>query len=182
MRNRGNWMQTASGRAYWPTAPRPEDVAIDDIAHALSNLCRYGGHCRKFYSVAEHSVHVSRIVPREHALVALLHDATEAYCVDVPRPLKAALPDYQAVEALNWEAIATHFGLELEMPACVKEADTAMLLAEQRALMGPTPEGLVWAAGSEGLAVPDVEIECWPPTVARQEFVHRFCNLLARLA
>lgn len=72
-------MQTFSGALYWPMDPRPEDVNILDIAHSLSMQCRYTGHVSKFYSVAEHSVHVSNIVPKELAMCGLLHDATEAY-------------------------------------------------------------------------------------------------------
>lgn len=65
---RGDWIQTFTGRRFWPLDPRPEDVCIEDIAHALSLKCRFGGHCTRFYSVAEHSVHVSNYVPAEFAL------------------------------------------------------------------------------------------------------------------
>src|ERR1039457_118422 len=79
---------TFSGLRFWPLDPNPEKILIDDIAHALAHQCRFGGHASRFYSVAEHSVHVSRLCPPEDALWGLLHDASEAYLVDLPRPLK----------------------------------------------------------------------------------------------
>jgi hypothetical protein len=85
---RGDWMQTFTGRAFYPLDPRPEDIDPVDIAHALSLICRYGGHSSRFYSVAEHCVLMSHAVAPEHALWALLHDATEAYLGDMIRPLK----------------------------------------------------------------------------------------------
>src|SRR5437868_2917508 len=120
---KGGWMQTSSGVAYYPLDPLPGDINIEDIAHALSNLCRFGGHCRRFYSVAEHSILVSRVVPRQHALQGLLHDATEAYMVDVPRPLKVELDNYARIEDLNWRCIAAVFGVPYEMHESVKRAD-----------------------------------------------------------
>jgi len=112
----GGWSQSAGGRPFWACDPRPEDVHLDDIVHALSHLCRYGGHCRKFYSVLEHSVLVSMVVPTEHARDALGHDFTEAYVVDVPRPLKRALKDYAAIEWRNWVAICSALGFSVVRP------------------------------------------------------------------
>lgn len=85
---RSDWMQTYTGRVFWPLEPRPEDVDIVDIAHALANLCRYGGHSKVFYSVAHHSVLVSQIVPPADALWGLMHDSAEAYVIDLIRPIK----------------------------------------------------------------------------------------------
>ena len=84
----GNWMQTFSGRQFWPMDPKPEDVCILDIANSLGKICRYNGHCKKFYSVAEHSYYVSKYVEPQNALWGLLHDASEAYMCDLIRPLK----------------------------------------------------------------------------------------------
>jgi hypothetical protein len=165
-------MQTYTGRAYWPLDPRPEDVTVEDIAHSLSMQCRYGGHSKLFYSVAEHSALVSQLVPPEHALVALMHDATEAYVIDVPRPLKAMLPDHARLEELSWRAIAERFGLPAELPACVRKADNDILLAEGRALMhdAPMPRGI------EG-EVTKVQIMCLPPFLAKELFLNRFADL-----
>jgi uncharacterized protein len=84
----GDWIQTYTGKQFWPLSPLPEDIVIEDIAHALSMQCRFGGHVRTFYSVAQHSVHVSLLVEPQYALWGLLHDAAEAYLVDLPRPIK----------------------------------------------------------------------------------------------
>jgi hypothetical protein len=97
----GDFMQTYTGRQYWPMDPRPHEVYIEDIAHSLSLQCRYAGHCIKFYSVAEHSVLIARHLAAtrapEVAFAGLLHDAPEAYCVDIPRPLKPYLTNYKAI-------------------------------------------------------------------------------------
>lgn len=136
----GDWGLTATGRRFWPLDLRPEDISINDIAHSLSNLCRFGGHCLDFYSVAEHSVYVSYVVPPEHALPGLMHDATEAYVTDVPRPLKRGLGAvYEEIEAGAWRAICAAFALPLELPECVKHADNAVLMAEKQQIMCSTP-------------------------------------------
>ena len=138
----GNWMQTCTGRAYWPCDPRSEDVFIEDIAGSLSRVCRFGGHLKDefdLYSVAEHSVHVSNLVPREHAFAALMHDAAEAYLGDVVRPFKVRLLDYRRYEDVNWLVIAARFGLPFQLPQCVHDADMAMLFAEQTVLLHKPP-------------------------------------------
>lgn len=168
----GSWMQTFTGGVFWPMDPRAEEVHIADIAHALSLQCRYAGHCERFYSVAEHSVYVSHEVPAEHALTALLHDATEAYCVDVPRPIKGYLDNYEAIEWRLWRAVAARFGLPDEMPPVVKVADNAVLLAEAAQIVKPHP--LPWAV--EGTPA-DVVIECLPPWQAEAFFMRRFEEL-----
>lgn len=105
-------ISTVSGRFYDLLAPEKYEYDIEEIAHSLSNLCRYTGHSNVFYSVAEHSVLVSRLVPERLALCGLLHDASEAFCGDVSSPLKKLLPEYQAIEDGVQKAIADYFGLE----------------------------------------------------------------------
>ncbi len=136
---RGDWIQTAHGRQFWPIDPRPDEVFIDDIAHALSMLCRFGGHCLHFYSVAEHSVLLSRAAPPEHKLWALLHDAGEAYLVDVPRPLKPFLAGYREAEDKIMLAICERFGLPAEMPAPLKDLDKRILFDERTQNMATAP-------------------------------------------
>lgn len=135
------WIQTYLGKQFWPLSPRHEDIEIVDIAHALSNICRYGGHCNSFYSVAQHCVLVSETVPPEFALYGLLHDASEAYLIDVPRPIKHAkgMETYRSAEAWLESTIYERFGLESEAPPCIKIADNQLLRTEQRDLMKEAP-------------------------------------------
>lgn len=129
-RDRGTWMRTYTRGRYYPLDPRPEDISIEDIAHHLSMLCRYGGACPRFYSVAEHSYLMSFIVPRSLQLCALLHDGTEAYVNDLVRPVKHSIPQYMVIEDKNYTALAQRFDLPDPMPQAIKDADFAMFLAE----------------------------------------------------
>jgi hypothetical protein len=168
----GDWMQTVSGRQFWPLDPRPEEVLIGDIAHALAMQCRFAGHCRRFYSVAEHSVLLSRAVAPEHKLWALLHDASEAYLVDVPRPVKPYLAGYRSAERRVMIAVCDRFGLPREMPSAVKVADDAILMDEAAQNMSP-PE-VPW-----GFKVPPlgVTLQYLSPAEARSEFLGVFEEL-----
>lgn len=123
---------TFSGRAIPDILNiQPSDINIYDIAHSLSQMCRWGGHTRTFFSVAQHSLIVAEAVedPRLK-LQALLHDATEAYLIDLPTPLKLKLPDYYKIEAIVWKAICRKFGLDPELHPQVKEADYRALCTE----------------------------------------------------
>jgi hypothetical protein len=182
---RGNWMQTYTGRVYWPVDPRPEEVDIVDIGHHLSLLCRYTGACSKFYSIAEHSVLVSHMVPPEDALAGLLHDAPEAYLNDMNRPLKRSpgMEGYRAIERLNHGAIFTHFGLPIELPVSVEKADSDILFHEQAALMPPEPPGLDWGMGLKRPAIMNPKIiRGWPWRQAKTAFMDRFYELAAQPA
>lgn len=172
---RGDWMQTYTGRRFYPLDPRPDEVDAADIAHALSLLCRYGGHVDRFYSVAEHCVLMSRVVEPEHALAALLHDATEAYVVDVPRPLKRQLVGYADIEEQVWFSIAYAFRVDFALPAEVDEADNRILLTERTALM---PRAERWGVDDEYEPLP-VEIECWSPATAERAYLDRLAELRA---
>lgn len=132
-------IQTASGRTIDIINPDPYDININDIAHALARLCRFGGHTKEFYSVAQHSLLCSLNVGAEHALAALMHDATEAYCGDMVGPLKCLLPAYQDIEAKLWETIAWKYRLPDELPEEVKRVDKALLATEQRDLKITNP-------------------------------------------
>ena len=131
----GGWIQTYTGRRFWPMDPRAEDIDIVDIAHALSLKCRYGGHCSRFYSVAEHSVILANYVEPKYMLWALLHDAAEAYLADVPKPVKPHLVGWQEIEAGVMRAVCKKFNLHPVEPAEVKAADFAILADEKEALM-----------------------------------------------
>jgi len=133
----GGWILTYGGRRVWPLEMVPEDVDLEDIAHALSMKCRYNGHCRKFYSVAQHSRVVSYHVPDHLAAHALLHDAGEYVLPDIARPIKSAIAGFERVESRALEAIGRRFGLDPELfddPA-VKLADNRILGDEMQQLM-----------------------------------------------
>lgn len=168
-----DWIQTFTGKQFFPFNPQPEQIDILDIAHALSNLCRYGGHTESFYSVAQHSYLVSLIVPREDALRGLLHDASEAYLIDVPRPIKhhAAMQPYRETEDLILTTIYHRFGLVTLDPPSIKIADREMLRTEQRDLMKPAP--VAWQDSREG-ARTDFDIIPWTPDYAEHQFLKRF--------
>lgn len=169
----GDFMQTFSGRKFWPLDPRSDEVHIEDIAHALSMQCRYGGHCTRFYSVAEHSVLMARtFVNLDLALWALLHDAAEAYVADVPRPLKRFLPGYKEAESKVMAAICDRFGLPHEMPERVKYADECILADEIRQAMAK----MAW---HEEHATPlGVTLQFWDPERACEEFLAAFYALM----
>ena len=174
------WIQTYTGREFHPLSPRADDVCLEDIAHALSMLCRFSGHTREFYSVAQHSVLVARAVIRrsfcckEHvgfrhraAGLALLHDAHEAYFTDVASPLKDHL-NIEAVEEPIQDAIHLHFGLEPSdsIAEVIKQEDMKALATEVRDLMAPPPRA--WRT----LPPPwDGPIKPWPPEQAETEFL-----------
>lgn len=171
---KGCWMQTVSGRPYWPSDPRPEDIFVEDVAHHLAMLCRYTGACRDHYSIAEHSVHVSYLVPRRFAFQGLMHDGPEYVLNDMNRPTKADLPDYQALEDLNWRVLARRFGLPYELHPSIKKMDTAICFAEKAAILNPSH--LPW--GDWGVTeVPKVKIECWDWRTAEKKFLERFYEL-----
>ncbi|ANB27649.1 hypothetical protein A6F57_19685 [Alteromonas stellipolaris] len=152
---------------------------IEDIAHALSNICRFNGHTREFYSVAQHSVLVSSIVPEEHALAALLHDAAEAYCGDVVSPLKQLLPVYQSILNTVEQQLFKSIGLEWPVAACVKEADLTILATEVRDLMMPHDHH--WA-NLKRFTPTDKTIHALPPGGAKALFLDCYYSLQSKAA
>jgi hypothetical protein len=172
-------IETFIGREFYPLAPSSGDVDIRDIAHALSNQCRFSGHCRSFYSVAEHSVRVSEWLSMCEApipLWGLLHDASEAYLVDLPTPLKSHpvfAKVYRQAEKKLMKRICFRFSLPIKEPIAVQLADAKLLATEVRDLM---PANEKYWAKLEEFPLPD-RIVPWSPTVAEGEFLRRYTKL-----
>ncbi len=144
MRGEDNYIRTYTGRRFWPLDPVSDDVCLEDIAHALAQLCRFTGHSRTFYSVAQHSVLVAELLPAPLAIYGLLHDATEAYLCDLSRPVKhdALMAPYREAEVRLHEVICERFLLDPKDEAwrLVKWADELMLHAELRDLLKGSSE------------------------------------------
>ena len=170
----GSWILTRSGRHIEFQNPDPAKIAIEDIAVALSRECRFSGQTQEFYSVAQHSVLASRIVPEAFALEALLHDATEAFIKDLPSPLKGMLPEYSRIERTLDRAIRRKFGLPEEMSGPVHRADLVLLATEKRDLMPPDPRPWTCLKGIEPLPDPIVP---WGEDVSLERFLKRFAEL-----
>lgn len=194
MSGEGPFFVTFSGNRYHFLDPDPKEVTILDIAHALSLQCRYAGHSPRFYSVAEHSVLVSRAVPTEHALVGLLHDAAEAYVGDLIRPCKMTLramkgaevrapgryapTDFDQLEANAQAAVIHRFDLPAEVPDIVRVVDQ-MVGQRECVDMGRPRYGEGWS-DSEEVEPADVEMLYLPPFEAEELFLARWLGLTER--
>lgn len=166
---KGDFTSMISGGKFWPLDPRPEDVHLEDIAHALGMQCRWGGHVYHFFSVAQHCVLVSKHC-RQWPLKGLLHDAAEAYLVDVPTPIKKHLFGYTDIERTLLGVIGERFGLGgglQDMHREVHNADGRALATEQRDLRPAydfwTPPLRPWKE----------HIEPWGPAKAKAMFLER---------
>jgi hypothetical protein len=176
-------MWTFSGRKFDLLRATPRDVCIEDIAHALAHQCRFAGHVSGHYSVAQHSVLVSRLCDPADALWGLLHDASEAYVSDLPQPVKSLSGiggPFRALEARVQRAVCERFGLGLREPPSVREADKQLALAEMADLMPSLPAGArgelnARAAGSRTRGLPTIDPV--PARRARDMFTARFSAL-----
>lgn len=154
-------IRTFTGKYVDVFSPTAEMIDIEDIAHALSHVCRWGGHTPVFYSVAEHSIACAkRGQTREQIKALLLHDATEAYLMDMPRPIKYHLPDYQKAEDVLMRVIADKFKITYPFESYVKTIDREMLILEW--------DELILGSNRKGA------FECFSPMAAKQEFLDLF--------
>lgn len=169
----GGWIQTYTGRKFYPMDPLPSEICIEDIAHSLSNMCRYAGHCDRFYSVAEHCVLLSQAAEPIDKLWALLHDASEAYLVDVPSPIKPYIPGYRTWEARIMRCVATTFSLSREMPYTVDLLDKRIIKDEKAQNVGNGPGKWI----NEELVPLGVTLQFWTPLEAEAQFLMAFDEL-----
>lgn len=172
------WIETYTGKHFWFLEPTAEMFDIEDIAHALSMVCRYAGHVTHFYSVAAHCCVIADYFshdPRLH-LTALMHDAAEAYIGDMPRPLKQQLPQFRAIEARIEQTLAGVFGLIYPWPEAIKQVDLRITLDERRDLKPRSTR--MW---DENTLTPlGVRIPNWCPERAKHEFIKRYNAVLRR--
>lgn len=172
--NQSSFMTTYTGRKFYLFAPRVEDVDIQDIAHALGMLCRFTGHCRRFYSVAQHCWHASHLLRPELALEALLHDAAEAYINDLSRPLKhhPNIQGYVDTEHAIEKVIAERFRIVYPMSPEVKDVDNRMVCTEARQLMAEH----AWTEGHPRFELG--VLPWWGPEEATLQYLDRFHALI----
>ncbi len=172
--DRGDWITTFTGKRFYPLDPKVKEIDVNDIMHALSNQCRFAGHCTEFYSVAQHCVLVSHMCDPQDALWGLIHDASEAYLVDVPSPMKksATFEAYRKAEKRVMDTICEAFGLPSDGPPSVKAADKRVLATEARDLT--LSEGRGWASTAEPY---DFHIKPWSPAYARAKYLGRLHEL-----
>ncbi len=172
------WIQTYTGRRINLLNPKESDICLEDIAQALSLQCRFSGHCKKFYSVAQHSVFVSKICEEKDAMYGLLHDASEAYLVDLPKPLKYSgkFDVYLEYEHKMMRVIYQHFKMSYQEPLSVMDADRVMLVTEARDLatkFNPSD----WGSASPAAFT----IEAVSSEVAKEMFLKRYYQLVEGL-
>jgi hypothetical protein len=162
-----------SGSYFDSEAPDTSAFTIEDIAHGLAMTCRFAGQCSRFYSVAEHCVHLSENVPPEDAYQGLMHDAAEAFVGDMAKPMKVMLPEFSVIEKSVEAAVFRRFSVRTPLPPSIKEADILMLVTEQRQLM-KNRDDWEYTRGRKPL---DFKIPAWPPSIAKSRFLKRFYAL-----
>ncbi len=180
-RNDLPYILTHTGKRFHHLAPGPGEICIQDIAHALSRICRFTGHIAPaHYSVAQHSVMVSYTCNPKDALWGLLHDAPEAYCSDLSSPLKYApgMEGYRLIEQKIMKAVCTYFGLDQQEPPGVKFADRRVFTSELSDLfVSPAAEqeaahyAIKWPRHSS------LPIVAWPAELAEFYFMNRYVSL-----
>lgn len=176
----GDWIQTFTGKRFYTLDPKAEDICIEDVAHALSFICRYNGHCSRFYSVAEHSILLAVHARRSgrssaQQMHALLHDASEAYTSDVPRPIKNSIPEIRDVEKIVDHVVLKSLGVPESKDEWLEDADRRICLDEKAALMGPPNDGTPWMV--DGLEPLGVRIMCYGPEEAEANFLRVYAVL-----
>jgi len=178
MERKGDWAQIYTGKKFWPLDPKPEEVDIKDISHSLAFQCRFNGHVKTFYSIAQHSVLVSKLVPEDQALAGLFHDASETYTGDIISPLKRFLPpEFKEIERKIEDTIFEHFKITNINHAEIKKADKIALFTEMRDLMEQPPDK--WE--DQDLFEPHPEkLVPLGPEEAKKQFLERYSELIQK--
>ena len=174
------YFQTYNGKHVHPLSPSQDEIVIEDVAHSLSQQCRFLGHTHVLYTVAQHCVLVSEMVSPGDALWGLLHDASEAYLCDLPAPIKRdpQMEFYRIAEQRLLTCVARKFGLAPEVPQSVKRADKILLATEFRDVTAV--DDLDWIIAECGCEPAEsLWITPWPPAVAERRFLARFHELTA---
>jgi hypothetical protein len=165
-------IQTYTGQMVDIYNPDPSQFSILDIAHSLSMQCRFNGHITRFYSVAEHSVRAAKLVGDwgrpELVLGALMHDASEAYLSDIPRPIKRKFDAYIPLEDELMMAISKKFGFDWPMPDIIKKVDDILLITERRDLMLASEAWREWGVNETPM---EEIIEPWDSAYAEHQFL-----------
>ena len=172
------FIETYTGRPFWPLHPTPENVSIIDIAHNLSNQGRYSGSTGTFYSTAQHCCLLANFVEKQRkgspldCLQILMHDCAEAYLVDIPRPVKQYMPEYRQWDKAITYVIRDWLGLgSVPIPDWQDELDSRIIVDERAQLMSDS--GLDWGHHHEPLGI---YIEPWRPVMAEQQFLMRYAS------
>lgn len=170
------WVETYTGKKFYFSAPTAHMIDIVDIAHALSNLCRYNGHTSSFYSVAEHCILLCSKYVEENpddittARAMLLHDASEAYMCDMPSPIKHSMPQFRDMESRIEPVIFAKYGVPNPLPRIVKEWDKRICLDERAQLMSSS--GHTWDV--DVLPALGVTVRRFAPGAAADNFLTWF--------
>lgn len=174
------WLETYTGLQFRFNEPTADMISIDDIAHALSLLCRYNGHVKRFYSVAEHCTLMAywmrdRGFPKDQVFTALMHDCAEAYIGDMARPVKVTMPRFKELEGRIEQAAAEKFPMMVyPFPKIIKELDSRILNDERTQVMNPSDN--VW--GTDDLEPLGVTCRFWSPEEAKNRFLGMYISLV----
>lgn len=172
------YIETVSGKIVHFLNPDPDSIDINDIAHALSRICRFNGHTREFYSVAEHSWKGATYISDEYKLAMLLHDASEAYLCDIPSPVKDYIPDYKKIEEELSYAICVKFGLPFPNHEIIKYYDLVLLSNEAHHLMHSRGnQWELWKHVKRPLVSAEFKPLCLQADVAKEVFLDKFYEL-----
>lgn len=168
-----------SGCLFDYDRPHESNIQIEDIAGALSKVCRFSGHIHQFYSVAQHAINASRIVSEEFAFDALMHDTAEAFTNDLPTPLKFAVPIFKELEVRIESAMGKRFGFAYPLPDAVKLADAQMLALEKVKLKRDFSEWTVLEGIETDHIAHLVDLSPMTPSRAERLFLERYEELRA---